>query len=38
MKDNVEKQGTLKNKLGYASGDILGGGAFTLISVLFFTI
>jgi len=38
MKENIERKGTLKNKLGYASGDILGGGAFTLISVLFFTI
>lgn len=37
MKNTVEKKNSIKTFIGYSTGDILGGGAFTLITVLFFT-
>ena len=37
MKETVDRKKSVRTILGYSSGDILGGGAFTLITVLFFT-
>lgn len=33
--NNPKREKSIKKKIGYASGDILGGGAFTLIGLLF---
>jgi oligogalacturonide transporter len=37
MKETVDRKKSVRTIIGYSTGDILGGGAFTLITVLFFT-